>query len=201
MLESIQHIRGFCNFDHIYNALVDNAPSDETSIFVEIGSLFGRSTASMAQMIRYSGKDIQFFAIDFWDLRGISAGHWSQEDIDYFTRMGMDHTHPDVLYDTVVKTLEHFQLDEHVDMIRLDSSSAAKLFEDGSVDFLFIDGDHTYDGVGKDIRRWLPKMRPNSVIAGHDYDWSEVKRAVDELFADHEIQTSATSWLVTLEDA
>ena len=53
------------------------------------------------------------------------------------------------------------------------------------VDFVYIDADHSYEGVWGDICTWFPKVRAGGVIAGHDYDHSSfpgVKRAVDGFF-------------------
>lgn len=65
------------------------------------------------------------------------------------------------------------------------SPAAAMLVPDRSLDFVFIDGNHTYQAVKEDLFAWAPKVHPTGgVLAGHDYvraDGSEeVKRAVDE---------------------
>jgi hypothetical protein len=54
------------------------------------------------------------------------------------------------------------------------------------VDFLFIDANHTYEFVRNDIQMWLPKMKPGSVMAGHDYNMSHpgVIQAVNEMFVE-----------------
>ena len=42
-------------------------------------------------------------------------------------------------------------------------------FEDERLDFVFIDANHSYEACLEDIRLWFPKVKPNGVIAGHDY--------------------------------
>jgi len=72
------------------------------------------------------------------------------------------------------------------------------------VDLVFIDGDHSYDGCKNDIMAWLPNIKPDGIIAIHDYckqdlftddynedkphpdyphpkPWPGVDKAVDEL--------------------
>lgn len=73
---------------------------------------------------------------------------------------------------------------------RLPSAEAAARVEDGSLDFVFIDGDHSYEGVLTDIGAWLPKIRPDGFVSGHDYHPQRNKqknfgvcRAVDEAAA------------------
>ena len=49
------------------------------------------------------------------------------------------------------------------------------------VDLVFIDGDHSYKGCKKDILAYEPKLKPNGVLCGHDYDFVGVNKAVNEL--------------------
>lgn len=39
---------------------------------------------------------------------------------------------------------------------------------DGPLDFAFIDGDHSYDGVRSDFELWSPLVRPGGLVAFHD---------------------------------
>jgi len=50
-----------------------------------------------------------------------------------------------------------------------DSVSMSEQFEDGSLDLIYIDGDHSFNGVYGDLRAWYPKLRPGGVLSGHDY--------------------------------
>lgn len=55
-----------------------------------------------------------------------------------------------------------------------------------SVDFLFIDGDHSEPGVIGDIQEWMRHVKPGGVVAFHDYgsnNWPAVKQTVDRLVA------------------
>ena len=54
-------------------------------------------------------------------------------------------------------------------MIKSCSWEAATLFEDNSVDFVFIDADHQYESVKKDITAWYPKIKIGGIMSGHDY--------------------------------
>lgn len=49
------------------------------------------------------------------------------------------------------------------------SVEAAKEFKDGSLDFVYIDGNHRFEQVVADLAAWAPKVRPGGIIAGHDY--------------------------------
>jgi hypothetical protein len=57
--------------------------------------------------------------------------------------------------------------------------AAARL--DAPVDMLFLDGDHTYEGVSADLRVWLPKLKAHAWLVLHDSGWAEgVQRAIRE---------------------
>lgn len=77
------------------------------------------------------------------------------------------------------------------------SADAAQSIEDGSLDLVFIDADHSYEGVKADLAAWVPKVKADGWIGGHDYcntdpayDFSGVDRAVNEL---------ASAWGVAVE--
>ena len=66
------------------------------------------------------------------------------------------------------------------------SLAAARWLAD-TLDFVFIDADHTYEAVKADIAAWRQKIRPEGWVTGHDYDplrFPGVVRAVEESFAD-----------------
>ncbi len=67
--------------------------------------------------------------------------------------------------------------------IRKTSDKALPFFKYMLVDFIYIDGLHTYEQVHKDITNYLPFIKNNGFIGGHDYipGWEGVIQAVDEL--------------------
>lgn len=59
-------------------------------------------------------------------------------------------------------------------MIRSTSKDAIKLFQDQSLDFVYIDANHAYDFVKEDLELWFPKLKKGGMFSGHDYlgfDW------------------------------
>lgn len=64
------------------------------------------------------------------------------------------------------------------------SHEVVESIPDRSLDYVFIDGDHSYEGCHKDIVLWLPKVKQGGWIGGHDYGNPRlpgVKKAVDQL--------------------
>jgi len=86
--------------------------------------------------------------------------------------------------------------------IRDHSSRVYDLFEDESVDFVYIDGLHTYKAVMEDIRHYQSKVRPGGYLGGHDYHrmkFPGVVKAVDKCFEHEQVHTFRdTSWAVRL---
>ena len=56
-----------------------------------------------------------------------------------------------------------------VEVLREVSDIARNLIPDGSLDFVYIDGDHTAKGVILDLLIWLPKVRCGGLVLGDDY--------------------------------
>lgn len=54
-------------------------------------------------------------------------------------------------------------------VLRMDSAEAAGQFADKSLDFVYIDGDHSVQGCTRDILAWAPKVKSGGILAGHDY--------------------------------
>jgi hypothetical protein len=85
------------------------------------------------------------------------------------------------------------------------SDDNAKRWSDGSFDFVYIDGDHSYEGCLHDIQNWRPKIRSGGILAGHDYGCRGVGRALKELFVEgarHNIASEKIGkcWFVVLPE-
>lgn len=79
---------------------------------------------------------------------------------------------------------------------RMLSAPAAETIPEGSLDFVYIDGNHQYEFVKQDLELWSRRVRSGGIIAGHDYYSflnNGVIRAVDEHVATHDI----TEWYLT----
>src|SRR3989344_7498757 len=57
----------------------------------------------------------------------------------------------------------------NTEFLVMTSAEALGQFKDDSVDFVYIDADHSFNHVVFDIHEWLAKLRPGGIIAGHDY--------------------------------
>ena len=81
--------------------------------------------------------------------------------------------------DIARRNLEGFG--DRVERWIMTSDEAAKKFEPESMDFIFVDGDHSYEGVKKDCHVYYPFLKKGGFFCGHDYSFlPEVKKGVDD---------------------
>jgi hypothetical protein len=79
-----------------------------------------------------------------------------------------------------VKLNECFELAQqrlkgrNVEFIRKYSMDAVKDFKDESLDFVYIDANHTFEYAVEDIAQWSKKVRKDGIVAGHDY-WTSIE--------------------------
>ena len=75
-----------------------------------------------------------------------------------------------------IKNLSPF----NAEIIRKTSmQAAAEDIPKWSLDFVYIDADHSFNHVMQDIITWSDRVRPGGIVSGHDYDDIDVKTAVD----------------------
>ena len=137
----------------------------DNAIFVELGCFEGASTIYLADQIKKSGKDITVIAIDLWQ--------------NIIAETGL----PGSIFTQFWQYVIDAGVDRIICPIQADSANSAKLFEDKSVAFCYIDADHTYEGFKRDLLAWLPKLKPGGWIGGHDYN-QEVEKVVKDILID-----------------
>lgn len=154
--------QGFFTYPNLYANMVNHFGSG--SHFVEIGCWKGQSASFMGVEIYNSKKDIRFDCVDHWsDAEGCPGP-------DKWVQAGK-------LFEKFLKNTERVK--HIITPVPMDSVSASKNYQDNSLDFVFIDGDHSYEACKADILAWLPKMKHGSILAGHDYGWcTPVREAV-----------------------
>lgn len=145
----------------------------ENSIIVEIGCYVGRSTHLMATAAKLKNSRIITIdpfidAFDGWD--GTDAKK-------YFTR-------------DVLSKFDNVEL--------IEGRSEDVVYRIPDFDFMFIDGDHSYEGVKKDCDNYFPKLKSGHNVSFHDYTGSSftgLQMAVDECCAGWYVVNGA--WSIT----
>lgn len=184
-----QDIPGWVD-DHLERVYRDAvAGAREDAVFVEIGVAFGKSAALMAEILEGSGRrDIRFHVVDNWRVES-----WLERDCG-----ALLHAHGS-FYDAFCAMMNRHAPTawDLIDTIhRCDSTAASTLFEARSVDFVFVDGDHSRTGVLADLGAWVPKVRPGGLIAGHDHTPSHpgVEEACLAYFGPGRYEVTGSCW-------
>lgn len=161
-----------------------------------IGAEIGVAIGQMSEALLRAGV-VRLYMIDSWAAEADQPESYRQSG-DWHARC----TQPeqDAHYRAALEATD-FAGDRRI-VIRLPSVEAAKAIEDASLDFCFIDADHSYEGVKADIAAWRTKVKPGGWLCGHDYYPQEhqtapwmvgVRQAVDEAAREY-------GWTVTLGD-
>lgn len=116
---------------------------------------------------------------------GVATGDFSKKMVDskrFLRTYGVDlyGDHHDT--SEYITALKYIGLNENYTLLRMQFDEALDLFDDCSLDFVYIDGyAHTGENEGKTILDWLGKVKLGGLIAGHDYDiaWPKVIQHVN----------------------
>jgi hypothetical protein len=155
----------------IYRELVSSLSNN--AVMAEIGTWKGRSLCSIAHIL--IEKKIKVFAVDNF------CGSATDVNIQWHA---LNHD----IRGLLETGLRKFKIYNNVVIMAEASESAAKNIQDESLDFVFIDAEHDHKSVKSDIECWLPKIKDNGIIAGHDWNLQSVQKAVHEKFRSKEVK-------------
>jgi predicted O-methyltransferase YrrM len=69
---------------------------------------------------------------------------------------------------------------DKIELLEMDATTAASYIPDQSLDYIFIDGDHSYSAVVRDLDNYWDKVKTGGIFAGHDWNLPAVNQAVNE---------------------
>lgn len=122
------------------------------AIFIEVGSWKGYSTSFLGEVAKEYQGDV--FCVDHWKGSPDLKHHMNIENCLEIFRYNM----------------EELGLDKYVHPMVMESVMAAKIFADGIADLIFIDADHRYKGIKRDLEIWWPKVKVGGILCGHDFE-------------------------------
>jgi hypothetical protein len=194
-MEHFEQVPGWFDFADIYDHILERAR--DGAVFVEVGAYLGRSSLYLASRIQKSGKKIRLYVVDRWD--GWLYDDYG-DDSDSDDESDGARESEDVFWH-FIRNVRRAGVEDVIYPLKMPSEQAASLFEDGTLDFVFLDADHNYEAVRRDLEAWFPKVKRRGVLGGHDYlhqDFPGVRRAADEFFMEQELplQIHGTSFLV-----
>jgi len=184
-----QKIQGWFDYQNLYTKMVNELL--DGSHIVEVGAWKGRSSAYLGVEIINSGKNIKLDVVDIWT--------GEEDDPDAFTADAEFMQYNKNIFELFKKNVAPAL--HVINPIQMPSAKASKLYQDNSLDFVFIDANHDYEPVKLDIISWLPKIKKTGTIAGHDFNpaaYPGVVKAVHEIFANKKVELDGACWIVKL---
>jgi len=177
------NIQGWCDYEDLYTRVVSEHLKDG-NVAVEVGAWLGRSAAFFMSELKRQGKNVKFYCVDLF------AG---EQDDGYMNSVVADNG------GSILKLFEE-------NMVKCghggcyttivgDSAGSASQFENCSLDFCFVDANHSYENVKRDVLSWIPKMKKGSIMAGHDVDRPSVSSAVSDCFGITWQKISERCWI------
>lgn len=146
---------------------------------LEIGTCRGESTA---YLLDKCPNILKLYTIDPYKAYNDWNGEITQESVDKFMKVAK-------------KNLK--QYGNRVEMIRETSVDAAtkiaSITDKAEFDFIFIDGDHSYDATLADCEAYYPLLKNGGLFCGHDYNSIDaVNRAVNDFRTKNNIKAPLT---------
>jgi len=157
------------------------ATENPQGVVAEIGVAGGHFTK---QILATWPTCSRLFAIDCWG--PFDGNHLTSEDQEQrFKQVTVD-----------------FSRYSNVTIVRQYSHAAAKARPNNSIDFIYLDADHSHEATLLDLRSWFPKLKKKGIMAGHDYyRGCGVKSAVDQFGVENGLDVRATTAEYSRESA
>lgn len=129
---------------------------DLAALFAELGFVIGAEIGVeqglYSEVLCRANPGLKLYSVDPWQSYRGYRDHVSQEKLDAFMAAAKTRLAP-----------------YNCRITRGFSAEVAIGFDDNSLDFVYIDGNHRLESVIEDISLWSKKVRPGGIVAGHDF--------------------------------
>lgn len=168
-------LHGWLDYEDYYEEIARILP--DGAKFVELGVWKGRSICYFAEWCRILNKNIEICGIDVFEGDWNDNVSWKNDGVE-----------------SVRISLTRLGVADRIQLIKSDSVPASRMFEDRSIDFVWIDSEHTYEQLCREILAWHKKVKHGGILAGHDLaGFPEVRNALDTMGIKYK-PVSSRSW-------
>jgi hypothetical protein len=175
VVHTVLGMEGWCSEEKAL-AFIDLILEMRPDVCVEIGVFAGRSFFPIVSTLKFLDHGTAI-AIDPWDkvecLKYLDPTD-DQSHMKWWGKLNMDH-----IYYLFLNTLRHHDLERHSKVIKSSSEKAASSIQ--TIDFLYLDGNHSQIVSALDVALYLPKVRSGGIICVNDTLWPQMQPAVDVL--------------------
>lgn len=172
-IEEQKKFSGWCPQEKA-KQIMDIIFNNSFDVCVEVGVYGGSSFFPITATLAFK-KQGMAYAIDPWQNTPCLEGY-QEDDEKWFNFWGKINL--EKVMQKFIEDMHRNNLDANYTIIRLSSSEAVPLFEDSSIDFLHIDGNHSEQASVIDVISWLPKVKSGGVICFDDAWWASTQKAV-----------------------
>jgi hypothetical protein len=129
----------------------------------KLGAEIGTEHGRYAEKLCKANPQLKLFCVDPYLPLPYYQGYETEEKINSYYEYAKQHLSP-----------------YNCEILKMTSMEAVKNFEDNSLDFVFIDGNHYFEWIVNDVIYWSRKVKPGGIVYGHDYsDQFHVKQAIN----------------------
>jgi hypothetical protein len=154
----------------------------------KLGAEIGTAKGKTAGMVLARHPSLHLYLVDLWEPVPSEVGGGRQYKNWNFPKIKQ----------AFHRNVGHFK--DRTTILKGISWEMANAVEDNSLDFVFIDADHEYESVIKDIRAWTPKVKPGGMVSGHDTHFEGVMKALKELIPNFKAVGVDHCWEAKKED-
>ena len=176
-----------------HTLFLDHASEVKNGLIVEIGVFGGAHLLAIVDVCKKNNNKI--VGVDPFETLTVFNGRSEEEaETQNLISLGVVRETWKQNRENLQQIIAEHKLDSLVELKVETSWKAAEKFADASIDLLHIDGDHSVEGVTKDLALYWPKMKVGGVVIMDDILWDCVRRAVSDFLALHpEIETQESS--------
>lgn len=167
MFVHLYGIKGFLNKCDVDELIRHSKQIPDGGLYAETGTFMGASA-----LLCSFNSSAKIWCHDIWTL---------DSDIN-------ETGYPSENFFKVYEKVFEYNLESRVFLVPGDSLKTYKIHRDGSLDLVFIDGDHSYEGALGDFENFLPKMKPTGIMLAHDCtEGSDCKKALVDFCTKHKL--------------
>lgn len=172
-------------FDHIeiYDYVIGGVSSP--SVFIEVGSWTGKSTAYLGVEVLNLIKPIKIFSSEDFNEDFIDPTLSEELIENRKVQLTFERRNNDISINSVCNTTITSPFD------------LCKLFHFGEIDFCFINSNHYSEEIENNIRLWWPKIKSGGILAGSGHDNPIVSQSASQILGNYKLQTynGSVNWI------
>jgi predicted O-methyltransferase YrrM len=164
-MKTYKDIDGWFDWEELYDHIASQMK--DGWVHVEVGVWQGKSVCYLADKVKKLNKKCKIYAVD-----------WFKGSTDEPELLETAKDNGGSVLSIFKQNLKDLELEDIVIPVESDSAEAADMFKDEAIPSVYIDANHSYEGVTRDLQAWWPKVAKGGCMFGHDICEEQVSRAV-----------------------